>query len=112
MSSKTAKTIKQLLKDNVTDTKTLEYIIDNFKSLNLSKTQVRKIINIFEKKVMKDYGVIDRDMSTEVKENIKKAFNLKGLVVKEHNGKNIGQTLKVGDIMYSYDVHNKIKDLK
>ena len=116
---------KQLLKNIRTDSISildLEDIVNNYMSLNLNKSQVRKLISTYEKNILKNIGILDRDTTDEFKEKIKKDLELSQLIVNNTeinkkgqnntNSKNdIDQQLKVGDIIYTFKLRDKLKDI-
>ena len=114
--------IKQLLneiKEKKVSLSQLEELSLNYLEYGFTKSQVRKCISMFENTLLKDIGILDRNMPEALKQKIKLDLNLKSIIISnnenvENNNekeKKIDQKLKVGDIIYTFRLQDKLYDI-
>ena len=103
--------LKKLIISNDLDQSQIKSIIENYQILNLTKAKARQLISIYEKVLMRNVGILDRDVSFEIKENIKRQFEIKDIIIKDKQCQNINQRLQIGDTVFSFDIKRKISRL-
>lgn len=105
------KFLKQSIKKKELNLNDFEKIISSYDSFSLSKSQARKLINLYEKDILRNIGILERNTSSSIKEKLEKDYKLERIIVKGKD-ESIDQTLKIGDLVYSFKVKDKLKNLQ
>jgi len=103
--------LKKLIKNNELQIRDLSVIVEDSRSeVNLTKHELRVLVNLFEKNIMKNLGILSRKSKNEIVSELKKKFHVENIVI--NTDKNIDQTLRISDVVYTFDIGQKLDKLK
>lgn len=105
--TKSLKEITKLIKEDKFSINDLEKVINNYPQYNLRKSEARRLIKIFEKNYLANFGILNRKADTQFINSIKKSFDLKGIII--NDTEDISQSIQIGDELYVFDINQKVK---
>ena len=103
------KTIIERVKKGEINDNELYSLISKYAELGLKKNDLRKIVSVYEKFLMKDKGILGRETSNEIKDHLKKTYGLTDIF--SHESNSVDQTLKIQDTIYTFKVKDKLQKL-
>ena len=111
MKSETIKILLKQIKENKLTITDLNLIVENYLEYGFSKANVRKLISTFEHKTMQNIGVLGRETTSDIKEKLKKDFHVETIIVKNHSDKDINQSFRIGDLVYIFNLKDKLNKI-